>query len=285
MADSESTLYVVMTDRIFFDEAPAEVSPLPAKPRTSLLAYGTVVEEEWDDAWLALVTEAEKKQGHSICGARRNHADVDGMIRTGKLTDADYDIEKSWVCTNKAGLETQHQGQGRCYRHGGNTSPGSKFSFINQPEFSSRVHNYFEAEGLLDLRGAIATLWVAANSITDKSENGEAISVNDAKELGSLMSRIGAITKQHHEIMEKRKISIEVPEFIAWAEHFYELAIKYILGGEKDIQGFLAEAKSYYDATVTIKVGLDAAGDGNRASHPFSGDSAQPVLGSGSAEH
>ncbi len=157
-----------------------------------------------------------------------------------------------------------------------------RFSLISAPEFSSRVHNFFEDDTLLDLRGAVSTLWLAANSITENSE-GE-LSLNQAKELSAIMSRIGNLVKQHNEIMEKRKVSIEIPEFIAWAEHFYELAIKYILDGEKDVQGFLSEAKSYYDATVTIKVGLDGSGNSDRASHPFRGDEAQPILGPGISE-
>lgn len=269
-----------MTDRTFFDQAPDDDS-VAVERRPSLLPYGTVVQDEWDSNWIETVKTVEKDVGRSICGWQRNDADMDGLIRSGKLEDEDLDDPRNWVCTNRAGAETQHEGHGRCFRHGGNDT-GGRFSLISSPEFSSRVHNFFEDDTLLDLRGAVSTLWLAANSITENSEG--QLSLNQAKELSAIMSRIGNLVKQHNEIMEKRKVSIEIPEFIAWAEHFYELAIKYILDGEKDVQGFLSEARSYYDATVTIKVGLDNPGNSHRASHPFGGDEAQPILGSGDSE-
>lgn len=269
-----------MSERTFVDEAPKDPVELDARP--SLLPYGTVVQKEWGSEWIERVQRAEKEKGKSICGARRNDADMDGLWRKGKITEEDMEREDNWVCTNRAGAETQHEGRGLCYRHGGNDS-GGRFSLVSSPEFSSRVHNFFEDDTLLDLRGAVSMLWVAANSITENNDDGE-LSLNQAKELSAIMSRIGNLVKQHNEIMEKRKVSIEIPEFIAWAEHFYELAIKYILDGEKDVQGFLSEAKSYYDATVTIKVGLDGSGNSNRESHPFSGDEAQPILGPGISE-
>ena len=262
------------------DEAPAEVVELERK-RPSLLPYGTTVQDDWDLEWVDTVRIIEKEVGKAICGAQRNEADMDGLIRKGKLEEEDLAFDENWVCTNRAGRDTSHDGQGLCFRHGGNTGT-ERFSLISQPDFSSRVHNFFEDDVLLDLRGAISTLWVAANSITESAEGD--LSLNQAKELSSIMTRIGNMVKQHNEIMEKRKVSIEIPEFIAWAEHFYELAIKYILDGDKDVQGFLSEAKSYYDATVTIKVGLDGSGNSHRASHPFSGDEAQPILGSGVTE-
>ena len=40
----------------------------------------------------------------------------------------------------------------------------------------------------------------------------------------------------------------------------------YIQDGEKNVQGFLSEAQSYYSATVTLKVGLDGSGDGSTKS-------------------
>lgn len=268
-----------MSERTFVDEAPADPIEIERKP--SLLPYGTTVQEEWESEWIERVQRAEREKSKAICGARRNDADMDGLWRKGKIEEEDLQDEDNWVCTNRAGAETQHEGRGLCYRHGGNES-GGKFSLISAPEFSSRVHNFFEDDTLLDLRGAVSTLWVAANSITENSD-GE-LSLNQAKELSAIMSRIGNLVKQHNEIMEKRKVSIEIPEFIAWAEHFYELAIKYILDGEKDIQGFLSEAKSYYDATVTIKVGLDGSGNSHRASHPFGGNETQPILGTGDTE-
>lgn len=267
-----------MTESTFIDQAEAEVLPLP-KARPSVLAYGTTVDDAWDDHWLDLVRATEKTIGHSICGARRTEVDMDSLVRSGKLEEEDLELDEAWVCSIKAGLETQHPGQGRCFKHGGNVDPRSGFAMVSDPILSGRIHEFLENDVLLDLRGAIALVWTAADAITEGTEGD--MSLNQAKEIGSLMSRVGNLTKQHNEIMEKRKIQIEVPEFIAWAEHFYELAIKYILDGEKDIQGFLTEAKSYYDATVTIKVGLDGSGDSHRAGHPFGGDEAQPVLGPG----
>jgi len=256
-----------------------EAAIVPAKDRPAVLAYGTSVSEDWDDAWLNLVRSVERVEGKAICGAKRTSVEMDSLVRTGKLAESDRDLEESWVCRLRAGMETQHVGRDRCFKHGGITDANKGFAMISDPVLAGRVHEFLENDVLLDLRGAIAMAWAAADSIMSNADGD--LSLTQAKEVGALMSRIGNLTKQHNEIMEKRKIQIDVPEFIAWAEHFYELAIKYILDGTKDVQGFLTEAKSYYDATVTLKVGVDPSGERYRESHPFGGDSAQPVLGAG----
>lgn len=297
-----------MDDRTFIAEVDTveRVTPLPVRrdtPRPSLptrelqtalerqeqyaalLPYGTTVSPSWTDTWVTYVSEVERQQQYAICGARRSDADIDSLIRAGKVDpEAATHDPLTAVCTHKAGLRTAHPGEGRCYKHGGNSSPTAKFSLLSQSSLSKQVREFFESEELLDLRGAIATTWAAADAIQRNAEDEGGMNTTAAKEIGALMSRIGNLTKQHNEIMEKRKISIEVPEFIAWAEHFYELAVKYILDGEKDVRGFLQEAQSYYNATVTLKVGIDNSGDGHRAGNPFSGDQASEVLGSGSSE-
>jgi len=185
------------------------------------------------------------------------------------------------VCRFKAGLNTSHPGNGRCHRHGGNTDPGAKFSLLSHSGLSPRVREFFESEDLLDLRGAIATVWAAADALI--GEDGD-VGMAYATDLAALMTRVGNLTKQHNEIMEKRKITIEVPEFIGWAEHLYELAIRYIMDGEKDVQGFLQEAKSYYNATVTLTVGLTSSGDSDPKVQPFGPDPSSEVLRSGESE-
>ena len=249
-----------------------------------LLPYGTTVSPQWSSLWISYVSEVERQQGYAICGARRTEANMEQMIRAGKIEKEDSEADPLlWVCTFKAGLNTAHPGDGRCHMHGGNSSPTAKFSLITNAEMSQRIRSFFDSEELTDLRGAIAMVWTAADAIV-KGANEEALSMERSKELGALMTRVGNLTKQHNEIIEKRKISIEVPEFIAWAEHFYELAVKYILDGNKDVQGFLKEAQSYYNATVTLAVGVNPSGVSDRASHPLSGDPAAEVLRPGSSE-
>ena len=205
------------------------------------------------------VAEVEKAAGYAICGNRLRESEVQKLIKGEKITEEES-VENPLVqvCKFKAGLETSHPGNGRCYRHGGNTDPSAKFSLLSHSSLSPRVREFFESEDLLDLRGAIGLIWAGADALM--GENGD-VDPARVQELGSLMSRVGNLTKQHNDIMEKRKITIEVPEFIAWAEHFYELAIRYIQEGEKNVQGFLSEAESYYNATVTLKVGLSGSGN------------------------
>lgn len=285
-------MLVPMTDQKVFvtdvlgEEAPAPIVRSLPKPKeevlleTTLLPYGTTVDPGWQPDWISLVTSVERQHGVAICGAKRTGVDIDSMIRSGKTTPGEADADPEvWVCSHKAGLNTQHPGEGRCYMHGGNSAPEAKFALIKNTDMSRRVREYFANDDLTDLRGAIAMVWVAANAIVDGNpdEDGQ-LSMERSKELGSLMTRIGNLTKQHNEMIEKRKISIEVPEFIAWAEHFYELAVKYILDGKCDVEGFLKEAQSYYNATVTLAVGIDAARNGHPTSDPLSGDQAPTIL-------
>lgn len=269
-----------MAGRIFTEEDPesAELVPLRTNrtERTDdfdtdraierqtryqdLLPYGTEPAASWSRQWVTYVAEVEKVAGYAICGNRLRESEVQQLIKGEKITEEES-VENPLVqvCKFKAGLDTSHPGNGRCYRHGGSTDPSDKFSLLSHSTLSPRVREFFESEELLDLRGAIAVVWAAADAIL--GIEGEEVVASSAVDLGALMTRVGNLTKQHNDIMEKRKITIEVPEFIAWAEHFYELAIRYIQDGEKNVQGFLSEAQSYYNATVTLKVGLGGSGN------------------------
>lgn len=288
-----------MTRRIFTEEEPesAALVPVPSE-RTGqksldsaierktryegLLPYGTDIESSWSEIWVTHVAEVEKVVGYAVCGSRLREQELEQMIRGEKITEEQVEDDPLVsVCRFKAGLNTSHPGAGRCHRHGGNTDPSAKFSLLSHSTLSPRVREFFESEDLLDLRGAIAAVWAAADALI--GEDGD-VGMAYATDLGSLMTRVGNLTKQHNDIMEKRKITIEVPEFIAWAEHFYELAIRYIMDGEKDVQGFLQEAQSYYNATVTLTVGLSPDGNSRAKSHPFGGDSPSEVLRSGKSE-
>jgi len=301
-----------MTRRIFTDEEQTidHDSPLPPRkgaqiertgdPNTDqalerktryseLLPYGTDISPSWSEIWVTHVAEVERSAGYAICGSRLRETEVEQMIRGERLTREESESDPlSVVCRFTAGLNTAHPGAGRCHRHGGNTDPSAKFSLLSHSSLSPRVREFFESEALLDLRGAIGVVWAAADALMGDGEDEDDISTRmssaDAASLGALMTRIGNLTKQHNEIMEKRKITIEVPEFIAWAEHFYELAIRHIMDGEKDVQAFLQEAQSYYNATVTLTVGLTPTGNRNSEVNPFGSNSTPEVLRSGESE-
>lgn len=291
-----------MTDRTFIEEEDTVIEgvPLPVKRRdpsspyesgdlrremerqaqyADLLPYGTTVGHNWSHDWITRVSKVEKDKGYAICGAKLRSTELATLVRTGKIEQEQADTDPTThVCTFKAGLDTAHPGEGRCFRHGGNQSPTAKFSLLRHSNLSPRVREFFESEDLMDLRSAISVIWASVDDVlgdgTDEDEDPK-MTMDRAKEVGSLMSRVGNLVKQHNEIMEKRKITIDVPEFIAWAEHFYELAIRYIMEGEKDIQGFLQEAQSYYNATVTLSLGLTPTGDSSGKVHPFSPGEAQ----------
>ena len=56
------------------------------------------------------------------------------------------------------------------------------------------------------------------------------------------------------------------------------------MDGEKDVQGFLQEAKSYYNATVTLTVGLTPNGNSDPKVQPFGPDPSPEILRSGEPE-
>lgn len=104
-----------------------------------------------------------------------------------------------------------------------------------------------------------------------------AVDLETAEKIGNLMSKVGTLTKQHNDITASKQITIEVPEFMAWAEFFYELAIGYINEGDKNVAGFLADAQRFFDATVSLTLGttpLTAA--------PAAGGDSAGALGSSS---
>ena len=291
-----------MTDRTFIEDAEIDRSlpNKPAKPRPPrpsyqqkqierqetwghLLPYGTTVSTDWSDSWILNVSEVERTHGRAICGAKRNRVQMETLVRANKITEEDaYDNPLAMVCTFDAGLQTVHPGEGRCYQHGGNNSPNAKFSLLRHSGISGQVREYFENEELLDLRGAISMLWVSANAII--GDERDDLSIEQAKEVGALMTRVGNLTKQYNEMVEKRKLSIGIPEFISWSEYLYELAVKYILDGEKNVNGFLQEAEGYYSATVTVHLGAGAARNSHRESEPVSSDSAPALLRPGVSE-
>ena len=298
-----------MSSRIFTDEEDTSDSELPLAIRrapeiqrtgnpdvdaaverkvrySNLLPYGTDVGASWSEAWVTNVAEVEKRLGYAICGSRLRETEVAQLVRGEKFTEeqAEHDPLVA-VCRFKAGLNTAHPGNGRCHRHGGDTDPGAKFALLSHSALSPRVREFFESPELLDLRGAIAVCWASADALMgDGGGDDPDITASDTAALGTLMTRIGTLTKQHNDIMEKRKITIEVPEFISWAEHFYELAIRHIMDGEKDVQGFLQEAQSYYNATVTLTVGLTPTGNRDSEVNPFGSNSTSEVLRPGEPE-
>lgn len=228
-----------------------------ARTYQHLMEYGTTISPKWDPDWIMLVAEAEQIQRRAICGARRKSDDLTESVNRGEITaESLVDNPGMLVCRSGAGLGTDHLGEGRCTEHGGHTHLGTiktgRFSMLRHNKLSPRVHEFFENEGLLDLRNAIALIYAAMDEMLADDEE---ITPARAQEIGNLMSKVGSLTKQHNEITANKQISIEVPEFMAWAEYFYELAIKYIQDGKGDVGGFLGEAQQFYNATVTLTIG------------------------------
>ena len=219
-----------------------------------LMANGTTISPEWDEDWIRLVIDADERRGMAICGAKRKSNELAEQIRGGYITEEQLQEDPLMlVCRNPAGLKTDHPREGRCHAHGGGSlAKTGRFSLIKHNQLSPRVHEFFEMEELLDLRRAIALIYAATDAMLGEDTE---ITPARAQEIGGLMSKVGALTKQHNEITEKKSIAIEVPEFMAWAEFFYELAIKYIIDGEGNVPGFLSEAQQFYNATVTLTIG------------------------------
>jgi len=222
-----------------------------------LMEYGTVISETWDDDWISLVMEAEQQKGRAVCGARKTAEALKNQVERGKITyDELAEDPVIMVCKSPAGLSTDHPGEGRCIMHGGGLDNGTvktgQFSLLKHNRLAPRVSEYFEMEQLMDLRSAIAIIYAAMDEMLGSDE---AITPERAQEIGALMSRVGQLTKQHNDITASKQITIEVPEFMAWAEFFYELAIKYIQDGKGNVAGFLGEAQQFYNATVTLTIG------------------------------
>lgn len=213
-----------------------------------LLPHGTAVSSEWDEDWIALVIKAEKVKGYAICGAKRRARD---LVGGDELNDPFIK-----VCKRRAGEGTDHSGEGRCTTHGGSALVRTgQHSLISNHRISSRVQQFFEAEELIDMRHAISVTYAAVDAMLDEDDE---ISRDVAQEIGTMMTRIANMVKQHNDIQEKKRISIEVPEFMAWAEFFYDLAVRHIQEAGGDVAGFLNDAQAFYDRTVTIVVGPEA---------------------------
>ena len=222
-----------------------------------VLKYGTILSETWDEDWIRLVAAAEELKGRSVCGARRTSESLKDAVERGEFSyDALEEDPVILVCKSPSGLSTDHPGEGRCRLHGGMVDNGTvktgQFSLLKHNRLAPRVSEYFEMEQLMDLRSAIAIIYAAMDEMLGSDEP---ITPERAQEIGTLMSKVGQLTKQHNDITASKQITIEVPEFMAWAEFFYELAIKYIQDGKGNVAGFLGEAQQFYNATVTLTIG------------------------------
>lgn len=228
-----------------------------ARRYSEAFEYGTTPSPLWSDEWVNLVIQAEQDKGRAVCGARRKSNDLATLIDENVLTTAEIEASPiTLVCKSPAGLNTDHPGEGRCIIHGGMVHTGTmttgRSSLLRHNKLSPRVHEFFEMEGLLDLRNAISIIYAAVDEMLGEDEE---ITPARAQEISNMMSKVGGLVKQHNEITASKQISIEVPEFMAWAEFFYELAIKYIQDGKGNVGGFLTEAQQFYNATVTLTLG------------------------------
>lgn len=219
--------------------------------------HGTTLSDEWDEPWTRLVVEAEADQGRAICGAKRRAEDLEDQDMTAEEVLANPLL---LVCKSTAGVGTDHPGEGRCILHGGMLHLGTvrtgRFSLLKHNKLAPRVAEFLEAEELLDTRNAIAVIYASLDAVLGEGdgEYGE-ITPQRAQEIGNLMTKVGALTKIHNEIVSNKQINIEVPEFMGWAEYFYELAIKFIAEGKGDVNGFLTEAQQFFNATVSLTIG------------------------------
>jgi hypothetical protein len=204
---------------------------------------------------------AEEKMDRAVCGARRQSETMKNEINAGNLTYEDLENDPVLlVCKSPSGFMTDHPGEGRCKEHGGNLDRGTtktgRFSLLKHNKLAPRVDEYFEREELTDLRGAIGLIYAALDEALGEEQE---ISMERATDIGNLMSKVGTLTKQHNDITASKQITIEVPEFMAWAEFFYELAIRYIDEGEGNVAGFLGEAQTFFNATVSLTLGPASA--------------------------
>lgn len=253
----------------------------------------TTPSETWTEDWVRLVIVVEEERGMAVCGARHTSLSIKEDINNGRVTYEDLDENPSLlVCRSPAGFKTDHAGEGRCKDHGGNLHKGTlrtgRFSLISHNKLAPRVDEYFESEQLTDLRGAIGIIYASLDEALGEDQE---ISMERATEIANLMSKVGTLTKQHNDITASKQITIEVPEFITWAEYFYELAIRYIDEGEGNVSGFLGEAQTFFNATVSLTLGpasavvlpasLEVGGDSDGEVGPSSGVEVAGVLRTG----
>lgn len=249
-----------VTDRVATPEESTRSSTKAVKKQARyghILEHGTLVSPVWDEDWIRLVAAAEQVKGRAVCGARQTAENLKDRVERGKFSYEDLENDPVLlVCKSPAGLSTDHPGEGRCIHHGGMLDNGTVkhggFALLKHNRLAPRVSEYFEMEQLMDLRSAIAIIYAAMDEMLGSDEP---ITPERAQEIGTLMSKVGQLTKQHNDITASKQITIEVPEFMAWAEFFYELAIKYIQDGKGNVAGFLGEAQQFYTATVTLTIG------------------------------
>ncbi len=206
------------------------------------LPHGTLISRHWEPEYIELVIEVEEKYGYPICGGKKKwrteRADMPG------------------VCKLPSGHGTDHPGEGRCRRHGGmNRGTHHKYSLIRHRNMRAKIEDYLESAEVMDIHQAVATAWAVIDEVL--GEDG-VISPDRAQEVVGAMSRIGTLIKQHHDITEGQKLVIEVPQFMEWSEHVYELAIRYIQVAGGDVSGFLREAQSYYSSAIESVIGDSA---------------------------
>lgn len=215
------------------------------------LEKGTHISPGWEPEYIELVSLVEERVGHAICGAKKRkkfHAEFP------HLPDP---------CRAPAGSGTDHPGEGRCRLHGGNAVMTSgRWSMLRHRRIQHKVISYLESTELTDIRGAIATAWATLDELLGlgDDDDGEEIRVSPdrAAEVISALSRIGTLIKQHHDVTAGQRITIEVPQFMEWAEFTFALAIRYLQEANGDVRGFLRDAQAYYGTAVAAATGHGA---------------------------
>lgn len=216
------------------------------------LPHGTMISRHWEPEYVELVRQVEETKGFPICGGKKkhrtDHPDLPG------------------VCKMPAGSGTDHPGEGRCKKHGGNiksTLKDGRSSILRHRRISAKMQQFLETQELMDIRSAVALAYAALDEVLGEDEM---IPPDRMQEIVQAASRIGTLIKQHHDVTEGQKLVIEVPQFMQWAEHMYVLAIKYIQLAGGNPRDFLTEAEAYFTYAVGSAIGdgvaaLGAGGD------------------------
>lgn len=225
-----------------------------------LLPYGTMIASSWEPEYIELVREVEAQKKFPICGGKKKY-------RTERP-------DMPGVCKQPAGSGTDHPGEGRCVRHDSRPhrlTTGRSSMFSNR-RLSFKMEEYLQSQEIMDIRNAVAAAWAVLDEVLGENET---ITPDRAQDVVASLSRIGTLIKQHNDITEGQRLVIEVPQFMAWAEHLYTLALSYIQAAGGDTRGFLSEAQSYYTSAIGSVVG---GGFGSPALGPGDSDEAEDVL-------
>lgn len=241
-----------------------------------VMPYGTGISPSWQPEWVEHVTEYEAIVKRPICGAHRTPGKIAELTDEEKAADRYHDL-----CKSPAGARTDHLGEGRCAFHGGNNAAGSKTTLLRNQNIAWKIQALAEDPDIADTSRAIATAWAAIDASLHEDED---ITPERAMQIVGAMSKIGTLNKQHNDIQSSKKLTIDIHEFMVWAEHLYEMAIKYIAGRDGNVAGFISEAESFFSGTIQSITGVSSPSVGDGGAIEAGSVARSGVEESGSAE-